>query len=531
MADMTCSRAVLLHLDAAALTDRQQLLLERSAGTSRAVYNWGLAAINAWNGQRYAWLRERARAVTRTEGEAQTLLGDVDWRRGSLLQAPQDLRRRPNRTSLGRRFTELTCDPHSRFHWWHAENHGVSRFVVSTALRDLDTAIVRYGDGARSPDRPPRKPRKDGRPSGWPRFKKKHRSKDSFAIFNLSVTSRGEDPWKVIDQGHRIRIPNLGSLRVHENTRRLRRWIQRGAIPKSARFVRRATGWTVSIVLEIPAELIPAPVTTRRQRAAGAVGVDVGVHSLVALSPDELIAGYPFAAFWRRLRRLQRHAARQRGPTHEQGPSAGWVETTRRIARLQHVDAVRRRGRLHEVTKRIATGFEAIGIEDLAVAGMTAAPHPIPDPDHPGRFLPNGRRSKAGLNRSIRRAAFGEIRRQLHYKTSWYGACLVIVDRFEPTSKTCSGCGAVRATLRLSERVYRCEQCGLVLDRDLNAARNICSLALTPSPVDTADVKRCDTPTPSRSRPERCWGPADLPKGRPTEASNGPPVLRDTGRN
>ncbi|MGF7123293.1 RNA-guided endonuclease InsQ/TnpB family protein [Rhodococcus sp. BE178] len=515
MADMTCSRAVLLHLDAAALTDDQKLLLERSAGTSRAVYNWGLAAINAWNGRRYAWLRERAHAVTRTEGEAQTLLGDADWRRGALLQAPEELRRRPNRTSLGRRLTELSSDQGSRFHWWHAENHGVSRFVVSTALGDLDAAIARYWDHLGASTRPSREPRKDGRPVGWPRFKKKHRSKDSFAIFNLSVTSRGDDPWKMIDQGHRIRIPNLGSLRVHENTRRLRRWIQRGAIPKSARFVRRGTRWTVSIVLEIPAEVIPAPVTTRRQRAAGAAGVDVGVHSLVALSTDELIGGYPSAAFWRRLRRLQRHAARKRGPTHEQGPSAGWAETTRRIARLQHVDAVRRRGRLHEVTKRIATRFETVGIEDLAVAGMTAAPHPKPDPDHPGSFLPNGRRAKAGLNRSIRRAAFGEIRRQLHYKTSWYGACLVIVDRFAPTSKTCSGCGAVKATLCLSERVYRCERCGLVLDRDLNAARNICSLALTRSAVDTDDVKSCDTPTPSRSRPTRRWGPADLPKGRP----------------
>ncbi|WP_171018548.1 RNA-guided endonuclease TnpB family protein [Rhodococcus sp. Q] len=475
---------MLLHLDAAALTDDQRLLLDRSAGTSRAVYNWGLATINAWNVQRYAWLCERAYAVARSEGEAQTLLGDMDWRRGSLLQAPEDLRRRPNRTSLGRRFTELTRDPNSRFHWWHIENHGVSRFVVSTALRDLDAAIARYWDGARSPDRPPRK---DGRPIGWPRFKKKHRSKDSFAIFNLSVTSRGDDPWKAIDQGHRVRIPNLGSLRVHENTRRLRRWIQRGAIPKSARFVRRGTGWTVSIVLEIPAEVIPASVATRRQRAAGAVGVDVGVHSLVALSTDELVVGQPSAAFNRRLRRLQRHAARQRGPTHEQGPSAGWVETTRRIVRLQHADTLRRRGRLHEVTKRIATGFETIGIEDLAVAGMTAAPRPKPDPARLGSFLPNGRRAKAGLNRSIRRATFGEIRRQLEYKTSWYGARLVIVDRFAPTSKTCSGCGAVKATLRLSERVYRCEQCGLVLDRDLNAARNIRSLAL---PVDRGCGRR-----------------------------------------
>ncbi len=331
----------------------------------------------------------------------------------------------------------------------------------------------------------------------------------------------------MIDKGHRIHVPNLGSLRVHENTRRLRRWIHCGAIPKSARFARRGTGWTVSIVLEVPVQAIPTPVTTRRQCAAGAVGVDVGVHSLVALSTGELIAGDPATAFNRRLRRLQRHAARQRGPTQEQGPSTGWVKTQRQIARLQHVDTLRRRGRLHEVTKRIATGFETIGIEDLAVAAMTAAPQPKPDPDHPARFLPNGRRAKAGLNRSIQRAGFGEIRRQLGYKTSWYGANLVVVDRYAPTSKACSACGAVKATLRLSERVYRCEQCGLVLDRDLNAARNICSLALNLSTVDAADVKRRDTPTPSRSRSARrvSGRPAERQANRGQQWTSRPPPV------
>ncbi|WP_137875451.1 RNA-guided endonuclease TnpB family protein [Rhodococcus sp. Q] len=524
MVDTRCSRAVLLHLDAAALTEDQRLLLERSVGTSRAVYNWGLATINAWNGQRYAWLRERAHAFAGTDEEAEVLLGDADWKRNALRQAPEELRQCPNRTSLSRRFTELSRDPESRFHWWHVENHGVSRFVVGAALSNLDAAIARYWDHRGAPIRLSRKPRKDCRPSGWPRFKKKHRSKDSFAIFNLSVTSRGDNPWKVIDKGHRIRIPNLGSLRVQENTRRLRRWIQRGAIPKSARFVRRGTGWTVSIILDVPTEAIPAPVATRRQRAAGTVGVDVGVHSLVALSTDELVAGHPSAAFNRRLRRLQQHAARQRGPRNVQGPSAGWVDTTRRIARLQHADTLRRRGRLHEVTKRIATEFETIGIEDLAVSGMTAAPRPKPDPARPGSFLPNGRRAKASLNRSIRRAGFGELRRQLQYKTSWYGARLIAVDRFAPTSKTCSDCGAVKATLRLSERVYRCEQCGLILDRDLNAARNIRSLAVhSPSTVDTADVKHCGTPTSSRPQPGRCVS-ARPAEGQASEASNGPPV-------
>jgi putative transposase len=413
---------------------------------------------------------------------------------------------------LGRQFTELSRDPESRFSWWHTEAHGVSRFVVSTALRDLDAAVQRYWT---RPVPAARRPRKDGRP-GWPRYKKKYRAVDSFAIFNLSVTGRGRDPWKVIENGHRVRIPNLGSLRVHENTRRLRRWIRRGATPTSARFTRRGHGWTVSIVLDVPADAVPQPVTTGGQRAAGTVGVDVGVHSLAVLSTGEQIAGDhgEDVRVRRRLRRLQRRSARQRGRTREQDPSTGWVKTQRRIRQVARADTLRRTARLHELTKRLATGFETIGIEDLAVAGMMAAPRPRPDPDHPDRYLPNGRRSKAGLNRLIQRAGFGEFRRQLEYKTSWYGANLVLVNRFAPTSKTCSRCGAVKPTLRLSERVYRCDQCGLVLDRDLNAARNIRSLALTPSPTDVGDVKRCDTPTSVRRRgPDVC--PEDLPLCRP----------------
>ena len=84
-------------------------------------------------------------------------------------------------------------------------------------------------------------------------------------------------------------------------------------------------------------------------------------------------------------------------------------------------------------------------------------------------------------NRSLARAfagqGFGEARRMLAYKTTWNGGMLIVAGRFCPSSKTCSGCGAVKAKLALSERTYRCESCGLVLDRDVNAARNLLNLA------------------------------------------------------
>jgi putative transposase len=94
----------------------------------------------------------------------------------------------------------------------------------------------------------------------------------------------------------------------------------------------------------------------------------------------------------------------------------------------------------------------------------------------PGRYLSNNKRAKAGLNRSILDTAPSEFRRQLAYKVAWRGGKLVVAGRFYPSSKTCSSCGSVKAKLSLSTRTYRCA-CGLELDRDLNAARNLEALA------------------------------------------------------
>jgi putative transposase len=97
-------------------------------------------------------------------------------------------------------------------------------------------------------------------------------------------------------------------------------------------------------------------------------------------------------------------------------------------------------------------------VEDLNVAGM----------------LRNRR-----LARHIADAGFAELRRQLAYKTEWNGGQLIVADRWYPSSKTCSGCDTVKTKLALSKRTYTCTTCGLVLDRDLNAARNLAALAAT----------------------------------------------------
>jgi transposase len=84
---------------------------------------------------------------------------------------------------------------------------------------------------------------------------------------------------------------------------------------------------------------------------------------------------------------------------------------------------------------------------------------------------------KRGLNRAFGDAGLAAVLRQLDYKSSWFGSRLVKADRWFPSSKTCSGCGVVKAKLHLAERTYQCDSCGLIIDRDLNAAVNLARYA------------------------------------------------------
>lgn len=112
---------------------------------------------------------------------------------------------------------------------------------------------------------------------------------------------------------------------------------------------------------------------------------------------------------------------------------------------------------IHKFTTALAREYGTVVVEDLRVAGM----------------LRNRR-----LARQISDAGFGEIRRQLAYKTAWNGGRLLVADRWYPSSKTCSGCGAMKPKLSLAQRTYECTVCGLVIGRDHNAARNLAALAV-----------------------------------------------------
>ncbi|MGI5419580.1 RNA-guided endonuclease TnpB family protein [Actinomadura luteofluorescens] len=159
-----------------------------------------------------------------------------------------------------------------------------------------------------------------------------------------------------------------------------------------------------------------------------------------------------------RLRRASRIASRRQGPDRKSGrkPSKRWEKANATRNRVHHRVANLRQDALHKLTTKVAAEYGTVVVEDLNVAGM----------------LRNRR-----LARHIADAGFAEIRRQLTYKTQRNGCRIAVADRWFPSSKTCSGCGAVKAKLPLHVRTFECDACGLVIDRDANAAFNLAALA------------------------------------------------------
>ncbi|WP_405090013.1 IS607 family element RNA-guided endonuclease TnpB [Micromonospora sp. NBC_01392] len=292
----------------------------------------------------------------------------------------------------------------------------------------------------------------DSRLVGFPRFKSRRRATPTVRFTTGAI--------RVEPDRMHVVLPRLGRLTLYESARKLARRLENGTARIMSARVRRDGGrWHVSFCVEVQrAERQPA-------RPASVVGVDVGVKHLAVLSTGELVPNpRHLGDAQRRLRALGRAMTRKAGPNRRTGhrPSKRWQCAADRLGRAHARVANLRRDGLHKLTTRLAREHGTVVVEDLNVAGM----------------LRNRR-----LARHIADAAFAEIRRQLAYKTSWNGGRLIVADRWYPSSKTCSGCDAVKAKLALSQREYTCEACALVLDRDLNAARNLSALA---AEIDTA---------------------------------------------
>ena len=308
---------------------------------------------------------------------------------------------------------EATGEP-----WW-PEN---SKEAYNSGLESLADALRNFSKS--------RKGRRKGRGMGFPRFKSKDRAVPGFAYTTGSFGLIDHDPYA-------LKLPRIGRVHCMENVSRR----VDGAKVLRMSVSRRGGRWQASLTVERADLPVPSP------PKGGSVGIDLGVKELATLS-DGTVVHNPRAldSNLKRLRRAQKDLSRKaKGSNRRHRARTKVSHLHARVANLRH-------DMLDKTTTMLARTYADISIEDLNVAGM----------------VKNHR-----LARVVEDAAFAEFRRQLEYKTARTGARLHVIDRWYPSSKTCSNCGTVKAKLSLSERVYHCEECGLVIDRDLNAAINI----------------------------------------------------------
>lgn len=335
--------------------------------------------------------------------------------------------------------------------WWR-EN---SKEAYNSGMEALSDALSNWSKS--------RKGERKGRRVGFPRFKAKDRETPRFAYTTGSFGLVRADP-------KALRLPRIGRVHCMENVA--------GRVD-GARALRmtvscRAGRWHAALTVE------RADPTARRTPREGAVGIDLGVNSLATLSDGTTIANpHTLKANERRLKRAQRSLSRRQPGSHRR------AHARERVVRLHARVANQRRDMVDKLTTWLADTYSDISIEDLNVAGM----------------VKNHR-----LAQSIQDAAFAEFRRQLTYKTARTGAGLHIIGRWYPSSKTCSNCGTVKTKLSLSERVYHCEECGLSIDRDLNAAVNIQVAGSAPETLNAhgGDGRRNDASRRATQTPVKC---------------------------
>ena len=182
------------------------------------------------------------------------------------------------------------------------------------------------------------------------------------------------------------------------------------------------------------------------------IGVDLGIKDF-AILPDGTKFNNPkyYEKRQCKLRRLQQRLSKKvKGSKNRDKAKLRLATCSRRVANC-HTDY------LQKLSTYLVQTYDTICIEDLNIEGML---------------------KNHNLAKSISSASWSEFRRMLIYKCEWYGKNLLVIDRFEPSSKTCNNSGYVYKELTLSERIWKCPVCGDVLDRDINAAKNICNMAL-----------------------------------------------------
>ena len=290
-----------------------------------------------------------------------------------------------------------------------------SKAAPQESLRNLDKSFQNFF----------REVKKGNKKQGFPKFKSKRNEVQSFRLTGTI---------KILDSGY-IQLPRLGKLKLHE----------KGYLPKDVKILsttisRRAGKWFVSIQVE--EEIIGEAKNDNK-----VIGVDLGIKSLAVCS-DGTIYDNP-KSLKKNLNKLKR---KQRQLSRKKKGSKNRERAKQKLRKLHYRISNIRKNRLHKATSKIINENQVIVMEDLKVSNMM---------------------KNHNLAQAISDVGMFEFRRQINYKSVWNNRIVKYVDTFFPSSKQCSSCGNKKSNLTLAERVYTCNNCGMEMDRDLNAAKNL----------------------------------------------------------
>jgi putative transposase len=328
--------------------------------------------------------------------------------------------------------------------WWPS----CSKEAYACGIADLVSALHRWSASQQG--------NHGIRRVGFPKFKARHRDHGRVRFHNGAMRLE-------VDRRHLI-LPVIGTLRSKENTRRLQRLVAKGQA--------RVLSMTLSehggrLFVSVTTVVAQAPRRPSKPEARCGIDLGIGNEWAVVAHGDDTIERIAHPAPWAASKAERRRVARQ--ASRRIVGSRGHRQAKAKLAALDRRVANLRRESIHTLTTRLARRYGTIVVENLDVAAM-------------GRGM--GRRA---FRRSVYQAGIGQVRPTLAYKTSWAGGRLVVADRWFASSKTHHGCGGYLTDLSLGQRVWVCPKCGVLVDRNANAALNLRDWT---GPVTDRDVQR-----------------------------------------
>lgn len=327
----------------------------------------------------------------------------------------------------------------------------VTKYACSQAIRNVATAYKNFFENL-----------KKGKVS-YPQFKRKKDNQGSFYFTEVSVsdTNKNSKAFKKMVHNEKLkrqylRVPNLGFVKM---TERIRFSGKINSVVISQEGSKYFASFSMMITEDEYKRTHPHVKEIHKEES---VGIDVGIKSALVLSDGISVENpKPLKQNLRKIKRLSRrldkrsHARTKQERLSGKKKSNNYRKLSVKLSNAQRKVANIRRNFTQKVTTILTTHYGQIALEDLNVKGMVR----------------NHR-----LAQAVSDVAFGELGRQIAYKSEYNGVTVKKADRFFPSSKTCSVCGNVKSDLTLKDRTYRCDKCGAVIDRDYNASLNLLSL-------------------------------------------------------